>query len=243
MNTSLTPIKKSEVWVSPTGKIEKRPGALVRQILLICGILAALHYTAINLIVPQFFPGYSSFSQTVSELSAIGAPTRQLWNELCIAFTVLITAFGCGVWLSAGRSRPLLIAGGLLMAYGLVGIFWPPMHLRETLAAGGKTLTDTLHILFTTVTSLLMMAAMAFGAQALGKWFRFYSALTIVVLLGFGGLTSMHAAHLEANEPTPWMGVWERVNIYATMLWLLVLAVLLLRREKKLNSLEEFPLS
>jgi hypothetical protein len=29
--------------------------------------------------------------------------------------------------------------------------------------------------------------------------------------------------------PTPWMGVWERINIYAYMLWVVVLATALLR--------------
>lgn len=29
--------------------------------------------------------------------------------------------------------------------------------------------------------------------------------------------------------PTPWMGVWERINIIAYMIWIVVLAILLLR--------------
>jgi hypothetical protein len=34
---------------------------------------------------------------------------------------------------------------------------------------------------------------------------------------------------MVANEPTPWMGVWERINIFAYLLWALVLAIGLLR--------------
>jgi hypothetical protein len=38
---------------------------------------------------------------------------------------------------------------------------------------------------------------------------------------------------MAANEPTPWMGIEERINIYATMLWVAVLAIGLLRAQKR----------
>jgi hypothetical protein len=34
---------------------------------------------------------------------------------------------------------------------------------------------------------------------------------------------------LQANLPTPWVGVWERILIGAFMLWVVVLAVTVLR--------------
>ena len=113
------------------------------------------------------------------------------------------------------------------MAYGLVGLAWPPMHLREVLAAGGGTLTDTMHIVFAMVTVLLMVLAMGFGAAAFGKRFRRYSEATIVTLLVCGVLTSMDAPQLQANLPTPWMGVWERIDIAVFLAWVVVLAALL----------------
>jgi hypothetical protein len=77
--------------------------------------------------------GHSSASQTVSELSAIGAPTRPLWVLLGIAYTLLVTAFGWGVWQSARRNRPLRVVGGLMVAYGVIGLASPlaPMHLSR----------------------------------------------------------------------------------------------------------------
>jgi len=52
--------------------------------------------------VAMRWEGYSSASQTVSELSAIGAPTRSLWVPLGAVYTLLVTAFGWGVLVSAG---------------------------------------------------------------------------------------------------------------------------------------------
>jgi hypothetical protein len=52
------------------------------KVLLACGILSSLLYAAMNVFVPMLWDGYTMASQTVSELSAIGAPTRTLWVRL-----------------------------------------------------------------------------------------------------------------------------------------------------------------
>jgi hypothetical protein len=44
-----------------------------------------------------------------------------------------------------------------------------------------------------------------------------------------GLITFLDLRQIAANLPTPWFGVTERINIYSYMLWMLVLAVLLLR--------------
>src|SRR6185503_1852671 len=144
---------------------------MLRRVLLFCGILSSLYYVAVNIFVAMQYEGYNSATYTVSELSAIDAPTRQLWVSLLIVFTLLFIAFGWGIWKSAIRNRPLRVAGVLIVVYGIVGFFWPPMHQREVLAAGGGTLTDTLHIVFTMVTGIIILLAMVFAAAALGKRF------------------------------------------------------------------------
>jgi len=60
---------------------------MVRKILLICGILSSLLYIAMNIFVAMLRANYSSASQTVSELSAIDAPTRSQWVSLSIVYT------------------------------------------------------------------------------------------------------------------------------------------------------------
>lgn len=206
---------------------------LLTKAFLICGILSSLLYVAMNIFVPMLYEGYNSASQTVSELSAIGAPTRTLWVSLGVVYSLLMVAFGWGIWQSSARNRPLRILAGLIFSYGLVSLFWPlaPMHQREVLAAGGETLSDNLHIVFTFVTVLLMMLAIGFGSAAFGKQFRFYSIATIMIHLVFGYLTGLDAPRINANLPTPWAGAWERINIGVFVLWVIVLAIILLRRE------------
>ena len=198
--------------------------------MLLCGVLAAVLYVAMNAFVPLLWPGFSSFSQTISELSAIDAPTRTLWVALGVVYGVLLMAFGYGVWLCGRRSRPLRIAGALIIADGVFCLFWPPMHQRTVLAAGGSTLTDTLHIAWTMVSGVLMMVSIGFAAAAFGRRFRAFAVATIVLLVAFGAVTGTYTVSVQANLPTPWLGVWERIDAGLLMLWLIVLAVALLRR-------------
>ncbi len=202
---------------------------MVRKTLLGCGIGSSLLYVAMNVAAAMRYPGYSSFSQTVSELSAIGAPTRPLWVALALAYDLLLIAFGAGVWFCSGRTRSLRVIGSILVASGVFGFAWPPMHQRTVLAAGGGTLTDTLHLVWAGVTVLGMFVFIGCGAAALGRRFRLYSIATIVVLLVFGLLTALDGPRVSANLPTPWIGVWERINIFGEMLWIVVLAIILLR--------------
>jgi hypothetical protein len=204
---------------------------MLRKTLLVCGILSSMLYVAMTVVVAMQWEGYSSTSQTISELSAIGAPTRPVWVRLGAIYTVLVTAFGWGIWRSAGRNRALRIVGSLILAYGLLGVLWPlaPMHLRAVLAAGGGTWTDTLHLVLASVTVLLMLLAIVCAASAFGKPFRRYCIATLAILVAFGALTFVDAPRLAANLPTPWMGVWERINLGVFLLWVAVLAVALLR--------------
>ncbi|MGZ8539660.1 MAG: DUF998 domain-containing protein [Chitinophagaceae bacterium] len=210
---------------------------MVRKFLLACGMLSSLLYIAMNVFMPMLYVGYNSASQTVSELSAIGAPTRPLWVALAVVYALLMIAFGLGVRRSAGRNRSLRIVGTVMIVNGVIGLFWPPMHQREVLAAGGGTMTDTLHIVFTMITIPLFLLAIGFGAAAFGKRFRIYSIVTIVVLIVFGVLTGLDSPRMEADLPTPWMGVWERISIGAYMLWVVVLSIILLRKERSAGSL------
>lgn len=204
-----------------------RPLARIRKLLLVCGIVASLLYIATTIVAAMLWEGYSSTSQTVSELFAIGAPTRSLVIPLFLAYSVLTIAFGLGVWESAGKNRALRIIGGLLIgreALGILGTLFAPIHLRGVEA----TLTDTAHLIIIGVGTLMYLLAIGFGTAAIGKRFRLYSIATILVLVIFGTVASLDISPGSANLPTPWLGVWERVNIYATMLWVMALAIALL---------------
>lgn len=199
------------------------------SVLLVCGILAAMLYVAMMQLIR--YDGYNWISQVPSELTAIGAPTRTLWAWLGGVYTAQMIAFGWGVWKSAGTNHPLRIVGALLLVSGLFGFLWPfaPMHQREVLAAGGGTFGDTLHRILGIGNVLLFVVTVGFGAAAFGRRFRVYSIATLVIAFVFGMLTGLESPRLAANLPTPYIGLWERISIAVYMIWLVVLAITLLR--------------
>lgn len=210
---------------------------MVRKILLSCGILSSLLYVATDILATKRWEDYSYTSQTVSELIAINAPTRSFVVPLFVTYSLLVYAFGAGVWRSTGRRRVLRFAAFGLVgkeALGLVVTLFFPIHLRGI----EVTLTDTMHGILTMAGNLFMLLAIGCGAAAFGKRFRIYSMMTGVSLVVFGVLAGLAIPRLAANLPTPGIGVWERINIFAYMLWVVALAVILLRTEKGSGSIE-----
>jgi hypothetical protein len=147
---------------------------------------------------------------------------------LGVVYAVLMVGFGWIVWRSA-PNRALRVVGALLMVHTVFGQFWPPMHQRAVLAAGGGTLTDTLHLVWAAMTGVFFMFIVGFGAAALGKRFRVYSIATMVIVLACGAVTGTYASRIQADLPTPGVGVWERISIATFMAWIVVLAATLLR--------------
>ena len=196
--------------------------------LLVCGVASSLVYAAMNAFIPLLWPEYSVTAQTISELSAVGAPTRPVWVITGVLYTLLYAGFGWGVWQHAADNSRLRAAGVIIIAQGILGIYWPPMQQRGNEFA----LTDAMHIAWAIVTLVLMLVTIGFGAMSLGPAFKRYSIATVGVFLVFGVLTGMESPGIAGNLPTPQIGVWERINVGAFMLWVFVFALALLRESR-----------
>jgi hypothetical protein len=199
-----------------------------RRLLLVCGVLSSLVYVSADVLSAILYPGYHSFaSRWISELMASGAPTERLVDPLFLLYDLLVMAFGVGVWMSGPRRR-VHITGALLFGLGIIGLLGPTffeMNLRGT----GDPAQDVAHIALTMVMVLLILASVGFGASLRGRMFRLYSFATLLIMVVFGVLTSVTARGIATGAPTPWTGLTERVNIGAFLLWIVVLAVSLLR--------------
>ncbi len=217
-----------ETTISGSGSSEK---VLLKKVLLICGILYLLLYVATDVVAGMLWEGYSFADQAISELSAIGAPTRSLVIPLLSVCIVLGIAFGLGVWRSAGRNRALRVTGGLLIIIGLVGLAWTPFpqHLGEPLSS----FANTTHSIFAGIQVVLTLLAIGFGAAAYRNWFRLYSIGTILTLLIAGVVAFWMAAAQGGIAAPQWFGLIERINVYGYDLWTAVLSIVLLQAEKE----------
>ena len=199
------------------------------KVLLACGIVAPLLYLASDVIAGMRWEGYSFRDQTISELNAIGAPTRPLTIALGLAGYTFLAAFGVGVWTSATLGRRLRVAGGALVVLGVLSLWAVPfasIHVREA----EESLTDTLHLVGGAIAGLLLLVTIGFGAAVFGKRYRVYSIATILVVVAFVAWMGIDGSRVVDDLATPWIGVKERIYVYAYQLWLVVFAVALLRQ-------------
>jgi hypothetical protein len=201
------------------------------------GIVMFVLYIFMDVAASLAYDGYSYKDQTISELSATGAPTRAFWLTMSVAYQVLAFALAAGVLAAGVGGRRVRAIGWLLLAYAIVGPLWwiAPMHQREVLAAGGETWQDTMHLALGGVSSLLFFAMIGVGAFAFGRRFRWYSFATVAVMLVFGSLMNMQVGAVADNDATPWLGIWERLTVEGAMLWQAAFAGVLLWQARRVG--------
>ena len=201
---------------------------MVRKILLSCGVLSPILYAVADMVAGKQWEGYSFRDQTISELGAIGAPSRPLFAVLLLVVYGLMVAFGVGIWKSAEGNRRLQVVGGLLVGLGVMALTVGQLaatHLRGT----EQGVALTLHLVEGMVAMLMIFTAMGIAATTFGYRFRLYTIATIILALGFGAW-AVSEVPAEQGLATPWVGVKERIFWYGYQTWFIVLALRLLRR-------------
>jgi len=200
----------------------------VRSALLTCGIVAALLYIATDVAASILYPGYSLTDQAVSELFAIGAPTSRIVVPLFSLCSLLLLAFACGLWISSDQNKRLRFMAMMFAGSAIVGlVLWNlfPMHMR----GAERSFTDTMHLIL--ATNPFVLLSLAVGVATFRCWFRWYTAATIFMLLLPAAFAFHYAPEVQANLPTPGLGLGERAAQYAYNSWQVALAVVLLRSE------------
>jgi hypothetical protein len=211
---------------------------IAQKVLFVCGILASLVWLGTDTLAALHYEGYSYPFDPISGLTAIGSPTRPFAVPLLGFYLGLKIAFAWGIWISAGQKRALHITAGLLFAFGLTDFvsFFFPWHPAEPV---GMYINVMHGILAGGITVLLILLTIGFGASAGGKWFRIYSYGTLLVMIVMGALPLLGGFQIAADQIPEWFGAGERINAYGFMLWLVVLAIVLLRIQPKNLSVQD----
>jgi hypothetical protein len=208
---------------------ESRRDPRITHLLLACGVAYLVLYVLANdAVAAVIYDGYSRIDQAISELSATGAESRPFQVAMTPVFATLLIACGVGVWRSALGSRRLQALGATLMAWGAshVAWLWYPMTPRAEAAVRGAAGTnDVGHIILTVLTFAFILAVITLGAFSFGGRFRWYSIGTAIVILVAGGIVGVMSAGLAEGNPTPWMGLIERVSAYGMMAYVAAVAV------------------
>ncbi len=96
------------------------------------------------------------------------------------------------------------------------------------------TFTDAMHNAFAGVQTLFILSSIGLGIIAYGKRFGYYSIGTLVTLIACGTLTFAIAGQLVPQQQlVNWFGLLERITVYGYMVWVIVLAIALMREEER----------
>lgn len=203
----------------------------MKKMIYILGILTPLLYVFSVVLGGALWPGYSHVRQAISELTMASAPNLALMDTLFTVYGCMLLAFSLGFSLRWGKAgnRPLTISGIALIACSAAGLLMK--FFRQDPIGEPLTFTGTMHLILAGVTSLGTIFAIFFAAAGFRKLdqagdLRVFSLVMGAIVLVSGGLTAAGTTQLPAI-----FGILERTTIGSFMLWLLVVSIILLKRD------------
>src|SRR5690242_16569373 len=95
------------------------------------------------------------------------------------------------------------------------------------------------HIIAGLIATTVMLVTIIVGSTSLGKTFRNFSLTMFASVLLFGALTVPLGMKLAAGEPTPALGILERLAYYSMLVWVAGLSIALLQRNGRSSGATE----
>jgi hypothetical protein len=213
------------------------------KIILTSGIFVPILYLTTVFIGSILKPDQTRYS--ISELLESGAPDKILLNSLFSIYIIFIMIFAVGLLLfisSYSRSENynkfgkigvtfILIAGFL----GLILILLFPLDPTHT----SPKILYTMHLIIAWIISISTMLSVLFFVlwfkKVKLKYLSFYSLISLIAISIFGII-----ADLSAGEAGPFLGLMQKITIFAFLQWMAVIAIWILNlkiysREKKVE--------
>lgn len=197
----------------------------VQTILLSCGVLAPLLYLFTDRLAGRLLKGYNFMAQSISDLSAAGSPTRSLVVSLTLVASLLLIAFGVGVWREASATWLVRLVAALLIGNAVAGtfamLFFPNQYGVTPVFKSPGVMLMFLSVVF-------FMLAMVFGAFAFSGWLRILSITIPVSYVLLAIARFMFASNSSTGQSVVLVGAQERTMSYTYLVWVLFLAINLL---------------
>lgn len=202
----------------------------LHKVYLACGIIASLVRVGTDVLAGRLWIGYSFIAQSISELSAIGAPTRTLVLSLEFIYCMLMIAFSIGIWQLAYQKTLMRIVAILIAANAIITLIvslFIPMSLNST----GVAYASTIHVVLMAIGVFSFLIAMGLGGAAHRNWFRPFSFGIILAYFILAGVRFLVPSQSTVTLPTPTVGIQERTMVLGYLLWVVAFALLYTRKK------------
>lgn len=200
------------------------------------GIISLLSYTIAVLFAPLAYPGYDWMAQAVSDLSAAGSPSRQLWNQLAAPYSVcgLLCVMMVCVYLSERKAGNRILRVGIYLFAAMNWVSALGYTMFPLTEAGNPAgFQNIMHLAVTAavvVLSVLSLIVIIIGGfcqktcPTLAMW--------AVIALGM-----MLAGAIGVNVvPPSYFGIPERFSVFAAAGFQAVLGIYLFQGGAKPNE-------
>jgi len=186
---------------------------ILYQILVVCGMLSPIVYTAMWIYCGSLDSDYSHIRDDISSLFAIGAPNRRLAQSFIITSSVLLFIFYLGLHEGINDGGGSIIGPILFLISSILGIL---VALFFPLDVGGeiKTYRGKMHLILVISSGILTIAGMValwFRLQFVAAWSAFaayslISAIASLILIIISGIfaTGKYRGIIERFGVTPY---------------------------------------
>jgi hypothetical membrane protein len=199
----------------------------------IFGIIGPIVYILAVIIGGSLRNDYSFLYNTISELTLANAPNLIIMSALFAIYNISIFIFGLGAFIDKeiDKSKKFRAANLMIALVGFLGlllIFFP-----QDPRTAAVTLTGTLHIALAGITSLftlicVILMGINFRKVLAWKSFSTFSIVSFIVILVSGGMAAMSVA-----SNSGYGGLFERITIFAFMIWVIVYSYLIIKKLQK----------
>ena len=178
------------------------------------GVISFLSYAAAVVFSPIAYPGYSWMAQAVSDLSAVNASSRVLWNQLSSLYGVcgVVCIMAVCIFIGGKFNRVLRIGIYCFAAMNWISLIGYSMFPLLDSGMNGTSIQDRLHLIVTvlvvifSITSLVLIMIGGYRRKAyrsLAIW------ATIALLFMFLGSIGVGIV------PSEYFGIPERFSVFA----------------------------
>jgi hypothetical membrane protein len=184
-------------------------------------------------IAGALYPDYSQMSQAMSELGAVGAPTRYLSPVINnYPLGLLFIMFGIAVFRAFPESFLSKLSGVLIAVHGVGSVLAGYFPCDQGCNPVAPSETQILHFSSGMVMFVSLMIANLLWVY-LGKTLfhsrQFVAYSLCLAIVAVGVLPSM----AQAMQTETGVGIYQRINYGAHVLWLAGLAYVLLQRANR----------
>lgn len=194
---------------------------LVRQVVLICGMLGVVFYFLHVIIGTLNYPGYDSFSQAVSDLTSDGSPSKYIARIFSGIYGLLSSVVSLGLFYLFRNNENRLLKCGIF----LIGSMYLTSAIGYALfpLAESDNISDFQNIMHIVITILVVVLTI-FSLILLILSFHANKEMIYLILSILTFVLLMLGAILTNSVSKEYFGLAERFSVFSAVIYLGVIS-------------------